>query len=457
MQVKKIDFRTRIKSNNPFIGKNWYNQFLSFISGDLVWILAITAIFRLFYYFLVENTEFFDSISYLNYNANIFLGEVNDLRTPLYPYFIKLIRLFGEQNLIQNIVIAQSIISFFTVILFYNITSSILKNRVTICIATLIYGISPSIINWDKCILTESLSISAIVIFISLILSYLHKPTHFKANLFTLYIFIMIMLRPSFIILLPITMLFWLLRLLFYRADWKKCISGFAASLVCILLIMGYSNLNFKSNGSKSISVVSNNNFLDIIIKNNMYLNGNDPAVSETIAIKLAEQNGTWDYDLLLELYAQFSHEKMSKFIMSCFINQPVTYIKRTFNTVINLKNSKISAFYAKRKDGYKGFLINMISPLISIPFMAIYLLLIFDFFYIMMRWLKFKNIPWFKTILWFIVIAQLAITFLGAQDEYQRLIVLALPLILLVAFTYIDILFCSIDKVKIKEYEHSY
>src|ERR1700744_2351464 len=109
---------------------NRHKQLLRILSADSFWILLISAIVRLIYYSTLLTTKQTDTASYLNYHANILKGQTEALRTPVYPYFIKLAGLFSSpQNLLNNVVIAQVIISFLSIFLFYKIARTLFKYR----------------------------------------------------------------------------------------------------------------------------------------------------------------------------------------------------------------------------------------------------------------------------------------------------------------------------------------
>jgi len=452
MKKRIIDLKTKLDSFGQ--RGRWQNVMRNIITSDLLWLLIACGVFRFIYYYCFLNTDWFpDSITYLNYTANILLGQVDVMRTPVYPYFIKLIKLFGAEQLIQNIIFAQSIISFLTIIVFYKTICIIFKNRAVIIMASLIYGIMPTIINFDKCILTESLSISAIVIFLYFIVSYFKKRTILKASLFTLYVFFLVMLRPSFIFLLPLIIIFWVIRMMFYRKDWKMCLSGLAASFVCILLIWGYIQLNYMNNGFRGIALPSNINQLDNIINANMYEYGNDSEISETIKQNLSKSQRQYNDSVKNILYMKYSLERISRFSNNCIKNQPSIFLKYTIVKTINLSQSKATTYYARVRGGLLSELVIAFSNIFSITFLFIYLLLFFDVIYIIVMWVKLKQAPWFKIILESIIIGQLAIAIIGAQGEYQRLSVSVLPYFIVLLFSYFDMLLYSTDKDKLSKY----
>jgi hypothetical protein len=443
---KKLNNITAILDSFAKKGK-WQSVIVKYITSDLFWLLVCCGTFRLVFYLSYNIGDGSgDSETYWNYSANIFQGQVDILRTPVYPYFIKMIKLFGNNSLIQNIIAVQAIISFLVIIIFYKIACFVFRNRAVILIATLIYGIMPSIINFDKCILTESLSIDATVVFMYFIISYLKRPAIWKAILFTLYIFLTIMLRPSFVILLPVMILFWILRILFIKAEWKNCLSGIAASIVCVMLIFGYSRLNFVNNGYNGISVVSNINQLDVIINANMYLDGNDSEITESIKSNLTEPHGPYNsmYNILID---KFSHDRIAQYLRSCVKNQPGVYIKDALKKMVTLSKSTTRAVYVSTKGGLSGRLLSPLSHFLSINFLIIYVLIFFDFIYIVVRMIRTRQVHWFRIILLLIIATQLVTIIIGAQGEYKRLFVIVLPCVIILLFSYADMLVSSFNK----------
>ncbi len=168
----------------------WHNTLITIISAPLFRILGISGIIRLIYYSVLLNTQSYDTAGYLNYHANILKGETEGLRTPVYPYFIKLVGLFGQENLIDYIVTAQIVVSFLSIIIFYKVVQAFYKNRRVIFAASLLYGAMLPVINFDKLVLTESFAVIFSLLFIYMMANYLQKPSHIKAWMITLFTFI---------------------------------------------------------------------------------------------------------------------------------------------------------------------------------------------------------------------------------------------------------------------------
>ena len=159
-------------------------KIIDFLKQPLIYILLISIFFQIKIY---DNAPEYlmtsDSYSYaINYDKNFLKGEVDSARTPVYPYFIKVIKkIGGEENLLKTIALVQKILFVITVILFYYCIQLITNNKIIKSIFTLIFAICPNIILWNVTILTESLALFEIVFLAFLTLKYLKKPNSILA------------------------------------------------------------------------------------------------------------------------------------------------------------------------------------------------------------------------------------------------------------------------------------
>ena len=434
---------------------SWSSKLVKIIYEPLFWILIISGVVRFGYYTVLLNTQATDSAGYINYHANILLGQTEGRRTPLYPYFIKLIGLFGNQNLIDNVITAQIVISFLSIIVFYKTVQALLKKPAVIFAASLLYGVMLPVINFDKLVLTESFAAIFSLMFIYMLVSYLKKPANVKAWLLTLFVFIAIMLRPSFIYLFPLIITFWFLRLMIFKKDWKMCLSGLAASGVVMLLISGYSNLNEKNGGFNGISVVSNQNEMAVVINANLYMYGNDAEIFAAIkSNKKTYQQNSGKRVAGIDIMTRFAPDRVHKFIVKCIKTRPAAYALYIGGKLLDLQTTNIFTNYAGHKSSFLAFRINNLEYLIfCVTFNMLYFLIVFDLIMIFIEWVKRKQAPWFKIILWMLIAGQLAIAIMGGYDEYQRLILPAMPGLIILLFSYIDKICFAIDNNKLQQY----
>lgn len=421
-------------------------------SWEILLALLISGIVRLIYYSNVKDTLWPDSKSYLFFLINPFKGQIDPERTPVYPYFIKLIRQFGEATVVHNVVIVQSIISFLAIILFYATIKDHFKNKVVIFLCVLSFGISPSIFNFDKCILTESLSISALVTFVFLINNYLKRPAISKSIILSVLVFVMTMLRPSFLILFGILIVFWGLRLLMIREHRNTYIWGIASSILCILLVMGYIKMNDKINKVNTISQNLTYNQLDNIINYEMISDGDDAEITAVIQKNLPLSHPPFYKRIVDTLYTNYPHNRIKSFVNANIVHRPFQYVSRSAKKFMLLSNQNISAFYALMKTNASEFF-NSFTSFLSISFSLIYALLILEGLFALFFWIKYKQFLWLKLITVSIITLQLLTIVMGAQVEYQRLFLVTFPCVIISFFSYLDLLTNDLNWEKVATY----
>lgn len=182
---------TRQMKENSLVNSEMKNKkekikmkIVDFLKQPLIYILLISVFFQIKIYDNVpEYLMTSDSYSYtVNFDKNFLKGEVDSARTPVYPYFVKVIKkIGGEENLFRNIVLVQKILFIITVILFYYCIQLITDNKIIKSIFTLSFAICPCIILWNVTILTESIALFEIAFLAFLTLKYLKRPNAFLA------------------------------------------------------------------------------------------------------------------------------------------------------------------------------------------------------------------------------------------------------------------------------------
>jgi hypothetical protein len=141
----------------PALKQGWYPKLVAITRADLFWIMLVSGLVRIVYYSALLTTQAVDTATYVNYRGNLLNGVVDPRRTPVYPYFIKLVSLFGPAQVMDNVVIVQCILSLLSIVVFYKTLQLILKSRSVIIAATLFYGLLLPVINFDKIVINESL------------------------------------------------------------------------------------------------------------------------------------------------------------------------------------------------------------------------------------------------------------------------------------------------------------
>jgi hypothetical protein len=82
-----------------------------------------------------------------------------------------------------------------------------------------------------------------------------------------------------------------------------------------------------------------------------------------------------------------------------------------------------------------------------------LYFIIVIDLIMIVTGWIKRRQAPWFKIMLWLFIVAQVAVAVMGGYNEYQRLILPAMPGLIILLFSYVDKMSFAIDKGKLAQY----
>jgi len=451
---------------------------------QIIWIMLIIFAFRLAVYFLnspyilyqndTNTYSVFKATEKINnppFRQNIFKGEINSLRTPLYPWFIKLVRfIFSSPSGYLPIVISQSIISLFAVFVLYKIIRKFTNNKKVLFWTTLAYGLQPTIFHWDKVIITESLSLSFSVFFAYCLIDYLENPKTRKALWLAIFSFLLVMLRPSFLSVFVIIGVFWILRFIINKKDRNQSILGFITSLLCTCLIFAYINANAIQNKTPSLTKASiankimnlvdadiwrNNNYADItkIIAESPYWDTSNPSGGKNY--ELFHNGIAWrpfeeKYNLTDEYINEYANDTIGKNKMTYikqigknFINSAKPFVSTLIMTSSSDKftgdiDIGYSAIYEGKEDvtSWNFNALTMLSLLLNglSFFLYIYIFVFISFFINLWKWIK-GRIDWIELGLCTLIISEILTVVIGCPTDFARLLQPIIPFVAILLF----------------------
>lgn len=412
-------------------------------SNYIIGVLILVGLFRILYYAAFASDFLFpDSETYLQYSGDLLKGEPDPIRTPVYPYFIKFLQSIYPNSLLI-IITVQIIISLFSVFVFYKIVDTLFTNKYLIAGSTTIYGIFLPIVYYEKLILTESLSIAFATVFLYALLRFTKRPSYTLSILISFGVLFLIMLRPSFLYLLPVFILFWAFRLLFIRQHRGISYVGLIGICCVLFALYAYARLNESKNQYFGITTISNSNFLNILLGNKMYHDGNDSTITNYIIELSKSHDNSYVQNKINESYTP---DRVSAFIKENIKQHPVKYLSSCFERFVSNKdssifsnysifpgfyNNNIAAFYTKK--------IELLTPNVSFLGIIIFLLLSIPLFIINKKYL----------LIWVIPLAHLTLVFLSANAEYPRLVFPAIPFLVIVLLLDLKFIYSRMDKEK--------
>ena len=220
------------------------------------WIITIVI---LTLYNITPSVGGYDVPYYFLAGEHLWNGELDCLRTPVYPLLLKLFSVcLGDKGGIAGIIILQSVVYLISVASLKSITTQVIKNQKIQYTVMLLYVlcVAPG---WCNEMLTESLSISGCVIITDLIVRYIKKSTYSLSFAIALLSIILVFLRPSFIFLFAILPFLWIVLWIRKKQRLFQSIS-LILMLLCVTSYFAYCKAYEKEYGvfTSSISFVCN-------------------------------------------------------------------------------------------------------------------------------------------------------------------------------------------------------
>lgn len=199
-----------------------------------------------------------DTASYIK-AGNVFLkGEMDAFRTPVYPLIISFFRMFLGDWFSTGVIVLQVLVFVLSVYCFSILCSHFLKSRLAYNVVVAMYAFHPTMLIWQKLILTESLSVSVMVIFIYLLMRFIRKNDYYSVLFSQVALIFLVFLRPSFIYLIPLNFIFWGYWIV--KKRFIHSLIGIVGGLIITISFWGYCSSFEKQYGVWSSSNVSDVN-----------------------------------------------------------------------------------------------------------------------------------------------------------------------------------------------------
>lgn len=424
---------------------------IKFLKEPLIYLIIIIAIFQgIIYTNIAEVGTTGDSDGYLHYydKGSIFKGFVSAKRPPVYSYFIKAIKkIAGEENLERNIAIAQKILFFITLILFYYTLKLLIKNKIIICALTLIFGIAPSVVIWNSFIITEALTGLEIMFLAFITIKYLKKPSKLLGSLMGFVIITMILTKPAFVYIIPIYILFVILRWFLNKDERKKLYFAMGSIIICCIILLMYCMKIKADYGTFGLTSVSNINTMLTIIYSGAYNEKPDEPVSLSIKeITQSQPTEAESYKIYDSIGSKYSVSELKDY--SKKIINTKTYREFIINRFISMGNENIGVTYDKGNNSNEGSMYNFESLnglILPITFGLVYVILLASIIYLIWYLIKYKKINWICAFFTSMIFANIFTLIVGAPFEEQRLFFPSVCLVLL----YLGMI---VDKIKLKK-----
>jgi len=440
--------KKNITKRNNIINKVSENKFF-----PLAVLMFFILIYRIIYFsFMLSDKIIYDSdsVSYFA-RVDLFRGVIDLYRTPIYPYIISFFRLLSKDNFIKNLITFQHIISFISIVPFYYVMESTVKNKYISYIATIFYGTFYLIVKQDININPECLSAAGSILFIYLICSYTKKPGAFVAFMIGILTLFLIMLKPIFLICLVIVPVFFIARFITNKKEKKLIIWGLIGWLIAVLGICSYCGLNYRLNGEFVLTKVALNNSLANVILSGAYLYGEDDQITDIIN----QNKNEWYYKsvfLINNEYMDNFKTSYKRFPKELKANEEIDFCLRTFdNENISAKRIKNYVIKSQHSATHIRFMIRRFLKIVWV-YKILFLIIFFETAVAVSAYRVHRKIAWILSLSVLFISGQFFTIALGGIDEWHRLLIPSYPFIFLTTGMFFKITLTSINYKKLLE-----
>jgi len=395
----------------------------------------LNAVVWILFYGVIETP---DSMSYISAWDNLLRFVPDSYRTPIYPLYLGVLRtIFGIGFFKIAAVIGQYLFFTLSALAYYSLSFRIIDHPKIAYWLSIIYLLFPGLFAWNNEILTESFSISGMVFLLySVLLLYERASALRVVGLFLSLLFI-IFLRPSFVYLVPVLCLFWLISL-FKIGKVHSAFLGAVISVCVGFLYAGYVAQFHKAHGIWSPTIVSNINRYYIARQYGLLMpadatTANLNKIIEKQIINDGEQCSENEllWEEVFEVVENASPIEISEALNNSQRSKPLSHIK-----ALCLRTYQAGYTFIFR--GSTHFMTLVWNYLVGIQIRHVYLFL-FVYFIAVMTWIFYnRQIPICSLLLFLVGASNLIVVIIGAQSDWGRLNVSVIPIYFLMISQFI-------------------
>lgn len=407
MKAKKLDFRT-------------------------LYIISAVEMIVFFILITLRGTEAGDTVTYFTAWDTLLSGIPDSLRTPLYPVFVGSLRaVFGVTAGRIAVCLIQCALFLCSIRWFAKLAEALTGNRTVTFWATAVYAVYPGSLTLNCMLLTESLALSGTTGLLWLTYKAFTRNDTKAAVGAAVVTCALVLLRPALIFIPLLFGLFWLIALIARKSTLRTAAISLSGCVVALAILGGYCLAMKSTYGISSPSSVSAiNNYFTIreagIIDSQQIGN---PRMRQIVDSILAARplpgtlGDTWaEVDAIS---ANANPAEMAEFTTGAISAHPVETV-RYLMTVRLPEAVGDDAVYG----GSVLAPVRALTKLIGVNIGGT-LALLLVFVVILLRNRSFEPVKWLVAALF---TATVATAVLGAQGEWQRLIVPAYPALLVMA-----------------------
>lgn len=355
-------------------------------------------------------------------------GIIDELRTPIYPLFLGLLKAISVNHFYTIAIIIQHCIFLTSVFYFKRILEWNIKSETVVRWITLLYAVLPATSTWASCILTECFAISGVVFLFYNLLKFERHPSVSSVIWSTIWLAFLVFLRPAFLYLIPACLIAWAL---FFKKNIILSLCGIAGVVIVSVSECVYCEKFEDRYGifaPSSVGVINQSwmAFRDGLVKSEY---------TDNLELKEYIESADFsDPDTYVPTIDKYGLTTMASVVDASKRDQPVEWIRKVLGRFYQASQFPFLAAYA----GY-----TTITDMIGININSLYLFLIVFSVILVVTGIRKRKIYQIPTLLLLTILGNLVTAVIGAQNEWGRLLLPSLPLFIVLvgrAINYIKI-----------------
>jgi hypothetical protein len=284
-----------------------------------------------------------------------------------------------------------------------------------------------------------------------LFVKYTERPTGYGSFILGLFSLVLIMLKPTYLVVLFIALIFLIGRFILVHNECKILYWGALGWLIAAIGVLMYCEMNKKYNGEFVLSKIKLNNSLANIVISGAYKYGGD----KELISEIDSTKGKGYYASVFYLNNAFiDHYKQlaKKFPPGLLPTDDMKYVQNMPDT-INYSYDRMNEF-VKESQGSKVYFSYIVRRTVTIirEYIKIFVLLFLEGLIIFYIIRKQRKIAWIHLVCISFVLGQFLTIILGGIFDIERLLVPAYPFIVILGASFFSILLVSIKEKRLVE-----
>lgn len=244
-----------------------------------------------------------DTMTYITAGDNIFAGHIDEARTPVYPVICHLCGYFGAAGM-HVVVLLQSLVFLLSVVWLHKTARLVFQHSNLVAfISTALYAWNVGTVHYALTIMTESLSLSAVIFMFWFFAKGIRRSfTIVDALILMALYLVMLFLRPFFICFAP-------LLVLFYMFVFKKISLGASVAFWGGIALVSIAYVGYSSAYKSQYGVFTTSSVPDINLNAQLYEAGLvDTALWKKDVFDLVEEHTQNREVLMANKWVWFRH-----------------------------------------------------------------------------------------------------------------------------------------------------